>query len=462
VDTQARGLVVVANRLPVQAVDDGHGGTRWDPSPGGLVAALAPVLADRDGAWVGFSGCPGEAEGLPESWGRTRLHNVPIDATRYHDFYEGFSNSSLWPLYHDAVRPPEFQREWWDAYVDVNRAYAEACAEVADPGASVWVHDYQLQLVPAMLRELRHDVRIGFFLHIPFPPQELFMQIPWRRQVVEGLMGADVIGFQVPVAAQNFVRLAQRLVGASGNGRPLYSGQRALQVASFPISIDTPSIEEAARDESVRARAVSLRQELGSPKALLLGVDRLDYTKGIDLRLRAVEELFRDGDLVVPDHVMLQVAVPSRQGVETYADERERVERRVGEINGDFGEVGHPAVHYLHRTLPFDELVAMYMAADVMLVTPLRDGMNLVAKEFVAASTQRPGRLVLSEFAGAAKELRAAILVNPHDIDGTKAAILSALDMDDVDARSRLERMQRHVRHHDVHAWAESFLAALD
>jgi trehalose 6-phosphate synthase len=324
------------------------------------------------------------------------------------------------------------------------------------------VQDYQLQLVPAMLRELRHDVRIGFFLHIPFPPQELFMQLPWRRQVVEGLMGADVIGFQVPVAAQNFVRLAQRLVGASGNGRPLYSGQRALQVASFPISIDTPSIEAAARDTSVRARAVSLRQELGSPKALLLGVDRLDYTKGIDLRLRAVEELFRDGDLVVPDHVMLQVAVPSRQGVETYADERERVERRVGEINGDFGEVGHPAVHYLHRTLPFEELVAMYMAADVMLVTPLRDGMNLVAKEFVAASTQRPGRLVLSEFAGAAKELRAAILVNPHDIDGTKAAIMGALDMDEVDARSRLERMQRHVRHHDVHAWAESFLAALD
>jgi trehalose 6-phosphate synthase len=313
-----------------------------------------------------------------------------------------------------------------------------------------------------MLRELRHDVRIGFFLHIPFPPQELFMQLPWRRQVCEGLLGADVIGFQVPVAAQNFVRLAQRLVGASGNGRPLYVGQRALQVTSFPISIDTPSIEDAARDPSVRARAVSLREEMGSPKALLLGVDRLDYTKGIDLRLRAVEELFRDGDLVVPDHVMLQVAVPSRQGVETYADERERVERRVGEINGEFGEVGHPAVNYLHRTLPFEELVAMYMAADVMLVTPLRDGMNLVAKEFVAASGQRPGRLVLSEFAGAAKEMRAAILVNPHDIDGTKAAILAALDMDDVEARSRLDRMQRHVRRHDVHAWAESFLVALD
>jgi trehalose 6-phosphate synthase len=460
-------FIVVANRLPVtrtttrprpaQTFGRGDG---WETSPGGLVGALAPVLAERTGAWVGW---PGQSGPAPEPFQHEgmRLFPVGLTADEFGDFYEGFANGTLWPLYHDAIRAPEFHRTWWDAYVVVNERYARAAARVAAPGATVWIHDYQLQLVPGMLRAERPDLRIGFFLHIPYPPQELFMQLPWRSEIVDGLLGADVVGFQVPVAAQNFARLARRLVGATGNSRVLRYHGRTIRVGDFPISIDVARVEKLASSPLTQARSADVRRNLGNPTTVLLGVDRLDYTKGIDLRLRAFQEMLRDGTLKSPDTVMVQIAVPSREEVASYAEQRERVERLVGEINGDFGQMGRPAVHYLHRGLPFHELVALYRAADVMLVTPLRDGMNLVAKEYVASRVDGRGALVLSEFAGSAQELRSAYLVNPHDIDDLKEAIQRAVHHREVDQRRRMRSLRAVVGQHDVHSWAESFLSAL-
>ena len=452
-------LVVVANRLPVHRID--KVGALWETSPGGLVSALVPTLLGREVAWVGWTGDDGPDRGPFVHEGMT-LVPVGLSAADIQRFYTGFSNGTLWPLYHDAIQPSQFHREWWRSYQAVNHRFAEKAASVARPGATVWVHDYQLQLVPAMLRAMRPDLRIGFFLHIPYPPQELFMRLPWRCQVLEGLLGADVVGFQLPVAAQNFAMLARRLLGAQGRLPLLRVGDRPVCVGAFPISIDVARFEEIAARDSVVAEAKLLRERLGSPRVVLLGVDRLDYTKGIEARLRAYGELLQDGRLHARDCVLVQIAVPSRSEVPAYGDERDRIERLVGEINGDYSDVGAPAVHYLHRGLSTEELVALYRAADVMLVTPYRDGMNLVAKEYVAARLDERGTLVLSEFAGAARELSGAILVNPHDTASVKEAIVAAARTSDHDARRRMRANRRALHRWTVHDWSKSFLGALD
>jgi trehalose 6-phosphate synthase len=332
------------------------------------------------------------------------------------------------------------------------------------------VQDYQLQLVPKMLRTLRPDLTIGFFLHIPFPPVELFMQLPWRTEIIEGLLGADLVGFHLAGGAQNFLILARRLVGANTSrgsvGVRSRFGEvelesRTVRVGAFPISIDSGALDRAARAGNVRRRAQEIRAELGNPRKVLLGVDRLDYTKGIDVRLGAFSELLAEGRAKRDDTVLIQLATPSRERVESYQILRNDIERQVGHINGEYAEVGHPVVHYLHRPVPRDELIAFFVAADVMLVTPLRDGMNLVAKEYVACRSDLGGALVLSEFTGAAAELRQAYLVNPHDLEGVKDAIEAALNQSVEEGRRRMRSLRRQVLAHDVDRWARSFLDAL-
>ncbi|GGL02677.1 alpha,alpha-trehalose-phosphate synthase (UDP-forming) [Mangrovihabitans endophyticus] len=453
-------FVVVANRLPVDEVISEDGERQWRPSPGGLVTALHPVLVEHRGTWIGWAGGDGEAPEPFELEG-INIHPVPLSAQELERYYEGQSNATIWPLYHDAVETPVYKRRWREAYRLVNQRFARAAAEVAAEGATVWVQDYQLQQVPAMLRELRPDLRIGFFLHIPFPPIELFMQMPFRAEVLRGLLGSDLVGFQQRLAAQNFVRLARHLLGLRYEGHSIQVDGRKVKAGAFPISIDTADMERLAADPGVQARAKQIRAELGDPKTIILGVDRLDYTKGIELRLKAFRELLADGRLEVGDAVMVQVATPSRERVEHYQTLRVRVEREVGRINGEFSRVGVPAVHYLHQSMPKNELAALYVAADVMMVTPLRDGMNLVAKEYVACRSDQGGALVLSEFAGAATELRQSFLCNPHDPEGVKEALLRAVAAEPAELRRRMRVMQRHLRTHDVAAWARAFLREL-
>jgi trehalose 6-phosphate synthase len=386
---------------------------------------------------------------------------VPLSEEEVDRYYEGMSNASLWPLYHDVVEKPEYHRTWWDTYVQVNKRFTERAAEVAAEGAIVWVHDYQLQLVPAMLRQQRPDLTIGFFLHIPFPPYELFTQLPWRSAIVEGLLGADLVGFQRPAAAANFVQLARRLHDLPARGSTIEYDGRTVTARAFPISIDVKAFEELANRPDVVKRAEEIRAELGNPRKIILGVDRLDYTKGITVRLNAFQELLEDGVVEVPDTVMVQVATPSRERVEHYVHMRETIEQQVGHVNGVFGTLGGPAVHYINQSVPREELAALYRAADVMLVTPYRDGMNLVAKEYVAARSDLGGTLVLSEFAGAAAELRQAFLVNPHDIAGVKNQLVRALRIEPGEAAKRMRAMRRHLARNDLEHWANSFFDAL-
>jgi trehalose 6-phosphate synthase len=314
-----------------------------------------------------------------------------------------------------------------------------------------------------MLREMRPDLRIGFFLHIPFPPAELFQQLPWRRQILEGLLGADVVGFQRPGAAQNFVRLVRQRVGHKTHRDKIYLPDgRMVQAGSFPISIDTRQLDELARSSSVEQRSKEIREQLGNPRTVLLGIDRLDYTKGIFDRLRAYGELIDSGELSAEDTVFVQVATPSRERVEQYRQLRDDIDRLVGRLNGDLGSIGNPPIHYLHTSYPKEEMAALFRAADVMVVTPLRDGMNLVAKEYVACRYDGGGALVLSEFAGAADELRQAFMVNPYDINGMKQAIVTAVNADAKDLGRRMKAMRKTVAEHDVKDWAQRFLAVLD
>lgn len=499
-------FIVVSNRLPVDVGPDGA--MNWTSSAGGLVTALRPVVAKSGGAWVGWPGnsfpaadeasepgAPGQgwpSPRAPESWWEDTgelpalaaanipalpssveadgVHAVPV-ALSDEDldlYYEGFCNATLWPLYHDVTATPVYSRRWWHRYVEVNQRFADAVAAHAARGATVWVHDYHLQLLPAMLRRHRPDLRTGFFDHIPFPPYELFAQLPWRKEVVEGLLGADLVGFQTADGAENFLRACKRLTGhvvqrsqvlvEEAAGPPT----RLARVGAFPISVDADELDALARSADVRRRASQIREEVGRPGLLLLGVDRLDYTKGILHRLRAYGELLKEGRLAPPDAVLVQVASPSRGEVEQYRRLREEVERVVGSINGDFSPVGHPAVHYLHQSFPREEMAALYSAADIALVTPLRDGMNLVAKEYLACRYDHGGHLVLSEFTGAADELSDAFLVNPHDIDSLKNTIMAAVQSTPDDARRRMERLRHRVFAHDVHDWADEFLGVLE
>ena len=479
-ETRQFDFVVVANRLPVDRVPSEDGEVQWRTSPGGLVTALDPVMAKANGAWIGWAGGP-DLDIEPFDNHGTWIVPIPLSEQEIEEYYEGFSNDTLWPLYHDVIAVPTYHRAWWDAYVRVNRRFAEAAAAVTEQDGVVWVQDYRLQLVPKMLRELRPDVTIGFFNHIPFPPYGIFAQLPWRKQIVEGLLGADVIGFQRQGDAGSFLRAVRRLLGydtrstvvevpveddAMDGTRRVNRSRRGASVRPvvarhFPISIDSKGYQALAQRPDIIARAKQIREELGNPETIMLGVDRLDYTKGIGHRLKAFGELLAQGKLAVEDVTLVQVASPSRERVETYRQLRDDIEQTVGRINGDFGTIGHTAIQYLHHGYPREEMAALYLAADVMLVTALRDGMNLVAKEYVAARYDNDGVLVLSEFAGASDELKQALKINPHDIEGMKSAILQAVHMTKAERGRRMRALRKRVMEYDVARWSASFLDEL-
>ncbi len=450
-------IVVVANRLPVRWVDD-----HWETSPGGLVRALVPILEERKGAWVGWGGV---ADQTMEPFGHDGIDQIPVALSDddIDDFYFGFCNGTLWPLYHDAVVTPDFHRHWWRAYERVNRRYAEAVAEVLDPEGIAWVQDYQLQLAPLYVRELAPRAKIGFYLHIPFPPVELFSRLPWRNEILRGLVAADVVAFQTRRSAENFVRCVRRYLGGVPKGQGTIDvGGRLVRVQRAPIGIDVDEFRQLAASPDIQARAAKLREDLGKPEQLILGVDRLDYTKGIDVRLKAVDTLLAWSGDQADRFSFVQVAVPTREEVPAYKELRERVEGMVGRINGEYARPDWSPVHYLHRSIPLDDLVAYYVAADVMLVTPLRDGMNLVAKEYVACRAANDGVLILSEFAGAAENMRSALLVNPHDVDQVAATLRHAVEMESEEITSRMRSLQKTVKREDVYRWARTCLSALD
>ena len=460
-------LVVVANRLPVDRKYQPDGSTQWVTSPGGLVTAMESVMRHaKSAAWVGWAGSADENL-APFQNDSMYLYPVQLSANEVEKYYEGFSNDTLWPLYHDVIANPNFHRTWWDVYVSANRKFAKAAANITAHGGTIWVHDYQLQLVPAMIRQLRPDVTIGWFNHIPFPPFELFAQLPKRNSVLRGLLGADLLGFQRERDVANFSTCVRQLLGYKVNEHEIevpelgLEEDRTVKAQAFPISIDVSIYQDLANNEEIIQRAREIRKELGNPEKIVLGVDRLDYTKGIRHRLKAYGELLAEGSIDPSEVTMIQVATPSRERVDAYKQLRDEIELTVGRLNGDYAPLGRPAISYQHRTFDRQEMTALYMAADVLLVTSLRDGMNLVAKEYVASRYDELGVLVLSEFTGAADELRAATLVNPHDIDELKSAILHSLKLSEEEQQQNMHSLRRHVFDNDVQKWAKRFLDTL-
>jgi alpha,alpha-trehalose-phosphate synthase [UDP-forming] len=449
-----KGLVVAANRLPVEVSADGQ----LHSSPGGLASALSSVTAAGT-QWVGWAGP--DAGALKQfDRGDLRLHPVALSNDEVDRYYRGFSNAILWPLFHGRLRTVELNRAWWHSYRIVNRRFAAAVTRVAPLGGTVWVHDYHLLLAPAMIRAKRPDLHIGLFLHIPFPNAQLFSMLPWRKEVLTGMLGADLIGFQVPDDVANFTAAAERIVGSRSRGHMLFDGVHGADVDAFPISVDFDHWNTLGYGAG--SGADQHRDELGV-ESILLGIDRLDYTKGISQRLRAFGELLDEGRLDVEKCAFVQVAVPSRADVAAYEDEREEVESVIAEINTKHRRKdGAGPVVYMDTSLDEVGMAAWFRAADAMVVTSLADGMNLVAKEFVSARGDLDGTLILSEFAGAAQDLDGALIVNPYDIEAIKRAIFAALEMPVAERTERMKTMRSAVQHNDVHRWARNFLSRLE
>ena len=450
-----KGLVVAANRLPVEVSADGT----LNSSPGGLASALSSVTAAGT-HWIGWAGPDADARTKPFAHGDLQLHPVWLSTDEVDRYYQGFANSILWPLFHGRLRRVELNRAWWHSYRIVNRRFATAACRIAPQGGTVWVHDYHLLLTPALIRAKRPDLRIGLFLHIPFPNAQLFSMLPWRKEVIKGMLGADVLGFQVPDDVDNFVAAAERIVDARVRGSLMFDGVHTVDVDAFPISIDFAQWDLLG-DES-QEQAARQRKELGV-ESIFLGIDRLDYTKGISQRIKAFGELLDEGLLDAENCAFVQVAVPSRSDVAAYEDEREEVETLIAAINAKPQRAdGSMPVVYTDSSLDEVGMAAWFRTADALVVTSLADGMNLVAKEFVAARGDLEGTLILSEFAGAARDLDGALIVNPYDIEAIKRALVAAIEMSPAQRAARLKSMRSAVRHNDVHQWAREFLDRLE
>jgi alpha,alpha-trehalose-phosphate synthase [UDP-forming] len=465
-------LIVVSNRLPIILKQEETG---WvlKPGAGGLVSALAPVLSHRGGLWIGWPGLPlekgGAWEQVLDAGYRERGYDlVPVllSESEVKGFYEGFSNGILWPLFHDLLGRCDFNPSFWYTYLDVNRKFAECVLEHSRAEDFIWVQDYQLIHVAQSVRERDETRRLGFFLHIPFPPLDILLKLPWRGQILSALLAYDLLGFQTPRDTRNFLTCIQHLLpdaeisDESPIAEVLRIGSRTVRVGSFPIGIDFKSYEETARSEEVERRVEELRRKIG-PVHLILGVDRLDYTKGLPERLEAFRNALKRHPELREQVVLFQIVVPSREAVPEYQALKAHLEQLVGEINGQFSTAGWVPVQYHYKSLTRRDLVSLYRLARVGFITSIKDGMNLVAKEFCAAQVDGRGVLVLSEFAGAAAQLQdGALLVNPHDIEGMADALKTAVEMGDDERQRRMEQMRTILREQDIFWWVDYYLRA--
>jgi len=458
-------LLIVSNRLPITVKLD-HGEIVVAQSAGGLATGLRGPHERSDSLWLGW---PGDVSRLDASQRAQLTRNladlraVPIYLTQgeVSRYYEGFSNEVLWPLFHyltDKVQRDAWKN--WKTYAEVNHRFAEMVAEHYRAGDLVWIHDYQLSLVPALLRRRIPAARIGYFLHIPFPSSEVFRILPWRIEILEGMLGADLIGFHTYSYLMHFRRSLHLILGVDAHGERIHYADRAVRLGVFPMGIDAASFSRLAEEARVTTEVEAIKRECQDRK-LLLGVDRLDYTKGLPRRMLIVDRLLEREPSLRGKIRLIQVVVPSRTKVASYELYRRRLDEMVGRINAAHATVGSVPIHYLYRSISEQQLVSLYRAADVMLVTPLRDGMNLVAKEFVASRVDEDGVLILSEFAGAAAELAEALQVNPYDIDRVAWAIKKALAMPEGERRARMQALRRRVLAYDAYQWASSFIGTL-
>jgi len=458
-------LLIISNRLPV-SVTKRASKLNFQPSVGGLATGLDSFRDSHQSQWIGWPGIAkdkisGEQKKqIVKSMKEHNCHSVFLSAKDVRNFYHGFCNKTIWPLFHYFPLYTAYEEQYWQDYRNVNKAFCEMVIKIAKPGDYIWVHDYQLMLLPQLVREKQPNAQIGFFLHIPFPSFELFRLLPWRKEILKGLLGADLIGFHTYDYVRHFLSSTARIVGTEHSMGALAIGDRIVKTDAFPMGIDYDRYSTAVEDPTVKKRLSTIRKKVGDRK-IIISIDRLDYTKGIIQRIEAFDLFLAQNPEYKEKVTLILVAVPSRTHVEDYAELRRQIEGLVGRINGEHGVLGWVPVWYLYRFLPFERIAALYNAADVALVTPLRDGMNLIAKEFVATKTDGKGVLILSEMAGAASELGEAIAVNAHNKQEIIDAIKEALEMSVEEQAERNRLMQSRLCRYTVTRWANDFLEAL-
>ncbi len=470
---ESRNLVIVSNRLPIVIGHDPHGNWNVTPGSGGLVTAFSPVLRNRGGIWIGWLGGAGN-NGLSEHELETLLAKgaadsgyslKPVDLSQEEIdlYYFGFSNEIIWPLFHDLPSRCNFAPDYWPVYQSVNCKFAKAISETTTEKDFVWVQDYHLMLVAQELKKQNHERKVGFFLHIPFPSLDIFLKLPWRFLILQALMEYDVLGFQTMRDRRNFIQCVRTLlpgarISGSGTVADASFQDRSLRIGAFPIGIDYQQFSKLAETKEASDEAWIIHANLPKRK-LILGVDRLDYSKGIPRRLRAFENALERYPELRRNVTFIQVVVPSRTEVEEYRALKQQIERYVGEINGRFTETGWTPILYIFRPLNRTELVAYYRTCEIALITPLKDGMNLVAKEYCASNLEEDGVLILSEFAGAAAQLQhGALMVNPFDVEGVADAIHHAYHMPTEERQARMSRMRRSIQQHNIFRWVNNFL----
>src|SRR5882762_56892 len=466
---QRRGarLIVVSNRLPLtlQKTEEGWTTAR---SSGGLTSAMNPLLQARGGDWIGWAGHSGQEDdpsrqALLSEWAeKDRCFAVELPEEVASGFYEGYANQTLWPVFHNFPSQLKFDAKSWEAYVEANRMFADAVVRRYQPNDLIWVHDYHLMLLPQMLREKLPDAAIGFFLHIPFPSSEIFPVLPRREELLQGLLGADLLAFQTHGHLQQFRATLLRVLGMESKITQVDVGSRPVRLEALPIGIAPEEYTRLLNDDEATARQHAEWVARYSGRRVLLAVDRLDYTKGVPERLRAYAHLLQTSTELKEKVVLIQIGVPTREGIDTYQELRTEVNRLTGEINGKLGTPGWTPLVYINRSIDRTELVALYKLADVCWIGPLRDGMNLVAKEYVACKPEGDGVLVLSEFAGAAAEMGEALMINPFDEERTEATIERALTLDEQERRQRMTALHHRVLRNNVFHWGERFLTALE
>lgn len=459
---KSRKLIIVSNRGPYRH-ETVRGRERWVRAAGGLVAALDPVLQKRGGVWVSAKQAKDfdtvhMPEGLKLNY---ELAYITLRPGEQRGFYEGVSNAVIWPLLHSFPPTIRVGDAPWLHYVNANRKFADAVLRSSRPADLIWIQDYHLMLVPGLVRAGRSKSKIGWFCHIPWPAPDMFGIMPWRQEILEGLLGADLLGFHIKEYADHFLDCVRRFTHHKVSRNTVSVDGRTVRVSVFPIGTPVRDLQRLSADPAVEREVSRLRERIGK-RRVILGVDRLDYTKGIPERLFAFERLLRRDRTARNRYTLVQIMVPSRTDVKAYADLKEEIDRMVGDINGRFSEAGNVPIHYLYRNLDQRELFAHYRIADVALITPLRDGMNLVAHEYVAARTEDDGVLVLSEFAGAAKHLRGAVLVNPYDVEGVANSVHFALNMKPPEIQRRMRLLRSEVMKLDVHLWADRYIEALE
>jgi trehalose 6-phosphate synthase/phosphatase len=463
-------LVIVSNRLPIVIGRVDLGEWQVQPGSGGLVTALAPILRDRAGLWIGWPGTVEDVDldGLVAIGSQDAgymFKPVLLTTEEVDQYYFGFSNEIIWPLFHDMHSRCNFDPAYWNMYQAVNRKFTQVIAQNTGMNDYIWVHDYHLMLVAKELRGMGLEHKIGFFLHIPFPPLDIYMKLPWRSQILEALLEYDLVGFQTRRDRNNFIQCAEALIkdihyDARRQVSTITVPNREIKVGIFPISIDFKEFARQAAAKSVKGRASQLYEAIPNCQ-IILGVDRLDYSKGIPEKLRAFRNALERFDDLHGNVSLVQIVVPSREDIPEYQGLKADIEGFVSEINGKFTQSGWIPIHYMFRSLDWIELLAYYRAAEIALVTPLKDGMNLVAKEYCGAKVDRNGVLILSEFAGAATQLRrSSLLVNPYDIEGTANAIHRAYNMSTDERRLRMRRLRTSIAKRDIFWWLDFFLRA--